>query len=407
MASPEVTANAQQVIPTAAAGASLNASATPWADGTLTVLSASTPAAWTAVGFVVNEPNASGDYEIELLVGGAGVEVPIAVVGGYTPPSVSGSAWNLLEFRVPVDSIPSGARVTCRLRKAGTNTTAWGIKLIYYNTVTSTVGITTNVPAVAPAAAAGVVVATNTGSWVNSDWVEVHAGLTNVALLSLVINTVSTGDDFEFDVGTGTAGNEVVAGTLGFSAQSSTGSRHHVPFCIPIRLFGTHRISVRVRRAAAAASLNTTVRLNYVSTSGFHGNGLMQYTTALSAVVADAAALAVVAGSAVAWTNSLWVELIASTATAIVVTGVVVDPAAVVVEWEVDIGVGAALSEVVVGTIGDMTHSNVGVDNTVNFAIPIDAIPASSRVVARVRKTGTSTANWGLGIEYVPKPLAA
>lgn len=404
-AAPDVTANAQKVIPTAAAGASLDASGSAWANGNLTVLSASTPAAWTAVGFVVNEPNNSGDYEIELLVGGAGVEVPIAVACGFTPATVTGSAWNLLEFRIPVDNIPISSRVTCRLRKAGTNTTAWGVKLIYYDSVASTVGVTTSVVSVAPAASAGVVVATDTSSWVNSGWVELHSGLTNIALLAVVVNTVNANGDFEIDIGKGAALSETVVATTGWSCASTIGSRRVLPFCIPVKVAGTNRISIRVRRATAAASVNCTFRLQYVSTSDFSSTVSPRMTSAVPLVSSNAAALPTVAGKNSAWVNSDYVELVASTSTACVLTGVVVDQAAIVVEWEVDIAVGAALSEVVIGTIGDMTHSNAGIDNTVTFAIPIDAIPTSSRIAARVRKTGTSTANWAFGVELTPKPL--
>lgn len=118
--------------------------------------------------------------------------------------------------------------------------------------------------------------------------------------------------------------------------------------------------------------------------------------TALKVVPAAADGVAVTP-NATAWNNSSWVQLIASTSNAICAAGVLVSvPGGVNTSnghFEVDIGVGAAASEVVIGTLCGVSYANRA-NGMLWFRIPINAIGAGVRVAIRMRKNGTSVTNW-------------
>ncbi len=404
-ATPQVTANALKCIPSAAVGTNVTPNAVAWVNSLWVQLSASTPDAWTIVGLVVNPPVVV-ECEFDIGVGAALSEVVVATVAASELNS-NGQSWHYLECRVPVEAIPAGSRVAVRMRKVGTNITAWPCKLIYYSSVASTVGTTANPTLVAPSAAVGVTVTPGGVTWGNSSWVELSAGLTDVAILGLVISAGATGE-LEFDVGIGAALSEVVIGTVAcYRGTVNVGPPTLLPFCVPIVAAGTNRFAVRVRRNSTGVTA-FTAKLLYVSTASF-GNQDPQGTAAIANVAAPAAAWPTVAQNNTAWANSAWLELIASTATAIVITGVCKGQTGVnASEYEIDIGVGADGFEVVILTQAD--HSEAGntcINTTVPLAIPVDNVPVSSRVAARIRKAAAGTSAIGFDVTYLPKPIAA
>src|SRR5688572_12564292 len=78
--------------------------------------------------------------------------------------------------------------------------------------------------------------------------------------------------------------------------------------------------------------------------------GVLEYTTTPQQVV-PSGGCTTVTPNASAFVSSNWFELIASTSTDIVLTGVAVNPAVDGGEWQLDVGVGAAASEVSYGEI--------------------------------------------------------
>lgn len=131
---------------------------------------------------------------------------------------------------------------------------------------------------------------------------------------------------------------------------------------------------------------------------------LPEYTTSAQKTAPSGANMVGVAGSGVAWGNSAWVQMIASTTAAIVVTGVVVD-ATVTAEFEIDIGRGAMGSEVVVATIPGTRKSAAGGPWWLQFPIAIDNIGAGQRVAIRFRRATTTTTAWNFRLTYYDKPL--
>ncbi len=118
----------------------------------------------------------------------------------------------------------------------------------------------------------------------------------------------------------------------------------------------------------------------------------------------SAAAGVTITRNATNWANGTWVEISASTPEAWVLTGVqlVSLSTSPFYEMEMDIGVGAAASEVVIATIcGWVINSNASTPYFI-FPIPIDAIAASSRVSARMRgAAGSTSGNFAASIAYL------
>jgi hypothetical protein len=133
---------------------------------------------------------------------------------------------------------------------------------------------------------------------------------------------------------------------------------------------------------------------------------LTQYLSCPQLTAPAAAASVTVTPNASSWANSAWVELIASTASAIVLTSVEVSVVGVAQPFEIDIGVGAVASEAVITTLRgryvDLTYH--GLDH-MPLVIPLDNIPSASRVSIRMRKNSTSVVVWKFAITYLAKPI--
>lgn len=404
---PEVTAVAQEVAPPAAAGASITPANSAWTNSAWSQIIASTAAATTVYALVFHDAVTDVDFELDLGKGGAGSETVIATVAGHDVNALYYSTIRVLEFRIPLDNVPTSTRLAVRLRKEGTSTTAWRVRLLHSATVSSTVGVTTAAPLVVPSAASGVSVTPSGTAWVSSSWVQLSSSLANIALLAVgILRGQTTQHEFEIDIGKGGAGSEVVVGTIAGGSGSNNTSRIVVPFGVPLVVSGTNRIAVRIR----LSSTNTNVcelKLLYCSASDFSATEAAKYATSAQAATADAAAFPTVAGANSSFANSAWLELIASTATAIVLSGFSRDSASVDVEYEMEIGTGAAGSEVAKTLIAESQNSSgsAGGMQYLPMMVPYDNIGSGVRVAIRFRKTGTSTASWGFGITHFPKPL--
>jgi hypothetical protein len=131
----------------------------------------------------------------------------------------------------------------------------------------------------------------------------------------------------------------------------------------------------------------------------------MQWTTNVEYTAPAGAAAVSVTPSGTAWAYSAWVDVIASTAAASVLTAVHVVVAGVAVECEFQVGVGAAAAEVAIASVRSVYNSTVSSTGEHRFPIPIDAIPAAARVAIRMRKAGTNVTPWTFAIGYMEKPI--
>jgi len=116
------------------------------------------------------------------------------------------------------------------------------------------------------------------------------------------------------------------------------------------------------------------------------------------------------------WANSAYVELLAATPTACVLTGVTLfttegGSANVTYDAEVDIATGAAGAEAVIATVRLFNRRSfsphLGPTACAVLPIPIDNIGTGVRLAARLRKNSTTTTVWKVAITYLRKPLAS
>lgn len=139
----------------------------------------------------------------------------------------------------------------------------------------------------------------------------------------------------------------------------------------------------------------------------------VDYTTTVLQCAPTAAAGTSVTPSALDGGTGNWFEIHAATPTAWLLAGIELLPEQVAsvfyaVRFIVDIGVGAAAAETVIASFPGSWVSTGGSASFTQYVLPllIDAIPASSRVVARVRRwDATSTGAWKVKVLYYAKPL--
>lgn len=107
--------------------------------------------------------------------------------------------------------------------------------------------------------------------------------------------------------------------------------------------------------------------------------------------------------NSVSLNNSVWVELSSGIANDIVLVGVIVNPDFLNVTLNVDVGKGAAASEVVAGTILAYLKSTVCFYSMLYFRIPI-IVTANNRLSVRMRKLGTDVNVWTYKLVYYTLP---
>lgn len=123
---------------------------------------------------------------------------------------------------------------------------------------------------------------------------------------------------------------------------------------------------------------------------------------------ADGTSIASPSGGS-AWTNTVYVEIIGSTPTAWLLTGVVVAPAVNSGrdEWEIDLATGAASSETVIATLRGVDPSSFSAFPAVHPLRPaLDVVPAGTRLAARLRRSSTTASGtWRVSLQYYEKPF--
>ncbi len=265
---------------------------------------------------------------------------------------------------------------------------------------------TTNFLFTAPAAASGVSVTPSASAWVNSSWVTLQASTdAGWVLTNLIVgpDSLAVLEEFEIDVGTGAAASEVVVTTFkGIYEKTFYVSPGILPLPLPLdHIAAGQRVAVRMRKSTTSTDPWTIAAQFYKQPI----DGIIQTTTTPQKVYPAAAITAlVVSGAPGSWANTAWVQLMASTSTAIVIVGVV-PPTGVGTSWEVDLGIGGAGSEVALTTVRLNKNSLAGSDGpqVVPFYAPLDAIPISTRVAVRARSLGGGDMRFAF--VYLEKPL--
>ena len=131
-----------------------------------------------------------------------------------------------------------------------------------------------------------------------------------------------------------------------------------------------------------------------------------KYTKQAPKVVPSAAVGVSVSPGSTEWANGSYVELTPGISLPIVACGFILNPNTAVVteEFEIELGKGAATSEVVVGTTHGVGKGIAvqGAVNLIRFAIPID-VEANTRLAVRFRNTAANTTAWTAKLLYYEK----
>lgn len=244
------TTNAQKVSPSAATGVSVTPSGTAWANSAWVELDAAVAASSVLTSVMVDNANVGVEFEVDIGTGGSGSETAIATVRGASVDNV-GNIGNLI-FPIPIDNIANGDRLSVRMRKSGTSTSAWLFAVTYLlKPITGTLLTTASPLLSAPAAAAGIAVTSGT-AWVSGSWVQIFSS-TPAALVLVGVQAKSpvANADFEIDIGTGGAGSETAITTLRYNWNSTAfggGCPLVLWFLTPLDNIATStRVSARAR----------------------------------------------------------------------------------------------------------------------------------------------------------------
>jgi hypothetical protein len=261
-------ADRQYTAPSAANAVTITPNVTAWANSTYGTLLAATPAACLLTGVTIATTDGSGssvayDAEVDIATGAASAEVVIATVRVHLRQLFTGQygPTNHCVLPIPIDNIAAGVRLSARLRKDNTNTTAWKIAITYLQKPLSTTTLTTAVAQkVIPPAAAGITVTSGGSAWANGTWAQLRAA-TGAALVivGIVFGAPSATAEYELDLGTGGAGAEAVITTLRL-ALSNQGMPSVLMLPTPLdNVAASTRLAARLRCATASSTMVVSI----------------------------------------------------------------------------------------------------------------------------------------------------
>jgi hypothetical protein len=253
-------------IPPAADGVSVTPNASAWVNSAWVQISASTPGIWTlqtVTAFSDSGPSPV-HFEIDIGTGASGSEVVV----GTLPGCKESTTWNLesyfLSFGIPI-SIEAGLRVAVRLRKQGTDTTAWTIALGYYEDDVGTSNITTLPQLCVPSAADPINVASGGASWSVGSWVELSPSLDAGSMIvgvSMQRPDMVSNDDLILEIGVGAVSSETVLTRIA-TTEFSNAFHGVTRFVVPHRLATTTRVSARLSQSYSSGARTCEVKLIY------------------------------------------------------------------------------------------------------------------------------------------------
>jgi hypothetical protein len=202
----------------------------------------------------------TGDFEIEVATGGAGAEAPIGVLKGWANRILDGAGEQaVMALPIPIDALTVGTRVSYRLRKSGTSTTAWNAAFTsIVKPITGVLLSTTNLSKCLPAAAAPTSTTSGGSAWASGSYVQMTA---TAAAALVVFGVLAQGTTYwEFDLATGGAGAETVITTV--SGDETAHAAGYVPLPNPLdNIASSARVAVRSR--GNNASQTQRFALNY------------------------------------------------------------------------------------------------------------------------------------------------
>lgn len=203
------TTNYQFDEPAAGAAISITPSGSINANSAYTQILASASADLVLTGAVVGTPGAAVQFQIDIAVGAAASEANIATVAGtYGAVAAGIQRGGLLRIPIGIDAIPSGSRLSFRIRLSTTSVTPWAFAFQYFKKpIVGTLLITKNILQWVPNAASLIALTASTTGWGNVAWVQLTAATATAQILAAFV--LQTRGDFELEFGVGAAGVEV------------------------------------------------------------------------------------------------------------------------------------------------------------------------------------------------------
>ncbi len=400
----EYTTSPQKVVPSNGC-TNVTPSGSAFGNSAWVELIASTSTDIVVTGVAVDPAVDGGEWQVDLGTGAAAAETSLGEVARAQNVNEGRAGTTFVAIK-PGVFIATGTRVAFRMRKFGTNTSQWCFAFTYHEAPLT--GQATYVSGAAIRAAFGGVSTTPSGStWGNSAWYEETASTaTNIVITGFTSTWLCIGGDgydYEWDIGTGGAGSETVKHTIRNAFFDTngictlSGGMNYTPIWPGVRIASGTRVALRQRKEGTSTGAMFP-SLSYVTTD----SGLSTiYTAAASTIVPAAANGHTISSKALFGSGATYVEFIASTASAIAVTGMTLR-GATSDEHECDIATGASASEVVKGTYRAMTSSADG-DFHLSIRPALD-IPTSTRVAVRCRTDSGADRTVAVNLHYIASP---
>jgi len=384
------TSSAQLAAPPAAQGVAIAVNPVSWGNSAWVTISPATSTPWT-LGHLAYRCGVNTECEFDVATGAAGAEVVVGTLAAWCgAPSFTG--FNVLRFPCPLGPFAAGVRVSVRLRKNGTDTTAWAVSVGYWpGTLAGAPSASLVAPVTFPAGTSGVPVTPVGTDWTNGAWTTLLASTPGgLASAYLAVSPGTLGESsYEIDLATGAAGAEVVVATVRGDTEASFFGMG--PGLLPI--WPMRSLPAGVRLALRLRKKGTNTNPWACKLGAYVALDRPELVTAQPQAPRPAAADSLtLSTTATVGLPGAWVQFDAALAAAFAVTAIT--PAgAGAYNVDVDIGYGPVGAEVLATTVrasGDGNGSDV-----VPLAYP-RAIPAGARLVARAVGLDVSAASRSL-----------
>lgn len=233
-----------------------------WVYGSWVQVIASAGANLHLAGVVLGDATAT-QFEIEIGIGGAGVESGIHTFRSTLGNAGSDSQSQFSLFPVPLGGITSGDRVSVRARASSAFAT-FNIGLATYSSLSDTDHLTSEQMRSAPAGANSASITPSSTAWDYSTWVELFSGTTvETCLLAIAANAPVGGVEIEYEIGFGAASSEVGKTIIRTSQGTSSGLGPLRLFALPAALPipPNTRVAVRMRKSGTSTTAHAVAMI--------------------------------------------------------------------------------------------------------------------------------------------------
>lgn len=258
------TSNAEQSWPDGASGISIAPSGVAWTFGSWVEVEAAAAADALLSGIVLRTTNNHNlEIEVQIGVGGVGVESAIATIHGYQFGQFFTTDYEDVQscIAIPVDLIPSGSRVSARVRVSTTSTDAYAVAVNYYEKpIVGEFLVSAQPLKCEPFGAALIVATASVTPWTFGSWVEMVASTATAQVIDGITIFAGGNTQVEVQIGVGAAAAESPVAFWRGQGAGNYGAWGYFPAMIPLDVIGSGvRVATRVRSNQALQ----TARVGY------------------------------------------------------------------------------------------------------------------------------------------------